>query len=220
MNTSPTENPKKTGGVLADALTLTRALLTPLIMLIIILAWPDTQIALFASILFAIAAITDLLDDMIGGPETAAYRQFGWFDDIADTVLIVGSLIALSFVIYKNGLMGPIFAIPMAIIILREILVGLTKGYELSKQGWPETKLGTLKNAISMLAICLLIASPWLTTWYDGFRATDDNIVAIFDNPSTHIWMLGQICLWIASLLSAFTGFQILTGRVGAANDA
>ena len=172
--------------------------------------WPDNQIALIASALFAIAAITDIFDDLIGGPENAVHRQFGWFDDIADIVLVLGSLIALSYVIHKNGFMNAYFAIPAGIIIVREVIIGFLKGYELSQNNLPDIRFGALKNAMCMLAICILIASPWLTAWYDGFRATPDTIVEIYNNPSTLIWTIGQICLWIAALLSIITGFSLL----------
>jgi len=221
MNTSQNENIQRAGGSFADGLTLTRALLTPLIMIILIKGgWPDNQTALIASALFAIAAITDIFDDMIGGPENAVHRQFGWFDDIADIVLVIGSLLALSYVIHKNGFMSAYFAIPAAIIVLREVIIGFVKGYELSQKGFPDVHFGTLKNAVCMLAVCILIASPWLTTWYDGFRATEENIVEIFNNPSTLIWTIGQVCLWIGAILSVITGISLLRNNENkVAND-
>lgn len=211
---------KRAGGAFADGLTLIRFLLTPIVMTVIIMgAWPNTQIAAFASLLFVIAALTDIFDDMVGGEEGARFRKYGWFDDIADTVLVVGTLAALLFIIFKAGVLGPLFAIPAAIIILRELIVGLTKGRNLLTNGWPETKWGTWKSGLTMLAVCILLASPWLTPWYDGLRV-GDNAMQIYNNPSTHIWTVGQVLLWIAAILSALTGFQIISGRIGAANDA
>jgi len=211
---------KRAGGAFADGLTLIRLLLTPIVIIVIILGgWPTTQVAAFASLLFVIAALTDIFDDMVGGAEGARFRKYGWFDDIADTVLVTGTLAALLFVIFKAGVLGPLFAIPAGIIIAREIIVGLVKGRGLLKNGWPETKWGTLKNGLTMLAVCILLASPWLTPWYDGLRA-GDNALEVYSNPSTHIWTVGQVLLWLAAILSMITGAQIISGRTGAANDA
>ena len=156
-----------TGGALADALTLIRLVLTPIIMMVIIKGWPNLDMAVLASVLFIVAALTDFFDDYFGGTEMAVHRKFGWFDDIADILLVIGTLAAMLYVTHKNGLLAWTFAIPAGVIIIREILVGLVKGYEMTKTGWPETKFGDLKNGLVMLGTCLLVASPWLTTWID-----------------------------------------------------
>lgn len=205
------QNKRKQGGALADALTLTRALITPLIMVIIVLGWPLPEPALLATALFGIAAMTDIFDDLLGGADTAPHRAFGWFDDIADLVLILGTLIAFCWVIWNQGLMQWTLAVPAAILVLREVIVGLMRGYELSKAGWPQTPLGTLKNALTMLAILLLLASPWLTLWLDGLRAGEDaNVIEVYSTNSPYLWFAGTGLLWIAALLSLITGLDIL----------
>jgi len=52
------------------------------------------SLTLLASTLFAIAAFTDIFDDFLGGNERSIHRRFGYLDDIADTVLVVGTLAA------------------------------------------------------------------------------------------------------------------------------
>ncbi len=203
----------RAGGAFADGLTLIRFLLVPIVVAIIILGgWPNLQITAFASFLFIIAAITDIFDDMIGGPENARFRKYGWFDDIADTVLIVSTLAAIVWVIFKAGTLGPLLLIPALIIIGREILVGLIAGKNLLQNGWPETKWGHWKSGLLMLSVCILLASPWLTQIYDGFR-TDENALEIYNNPSTHVWILGQGLLWLAAFLSLITGLHLILGR-------
>jgi len=93
ISTNKTDEEESTaaGGAIADALTLIRLVLTPIIMIIIIKGWPDLNMAILASFLFIIAAFTDFLDDYFGGTENAPNRKFGWFDDIADIVLVVGT---------------------------------------------------------------------------------------------------------------------------------
>jgi len=224
MNTSTNNEdtqtqPAKIGGAFADGLTLVRLVLTPIIMAVIILGWPENRMAILASALFLIAALTDIFDDYFGGSQNSINRQFGWFDDIADLILVLGTLAAMLFVVYKQGLFGWAFAIPAIVIILREIIVGLVKGYDLTKTGWPETRLGTLKNGLIMFATCLLLASPWLTSWIDSFRVTEENILQVYGSNSAYVWMAGQVLLWVGAVLSLFTGFQLLTQKKSLSND-
>ena len=222
MNTSMNENNemKKAGGAFADGLTLIRLLLTPIVMFIIIArGWPDAGVAILASILFIIAALTDIFDDMTGGAEKSKFRQFGWFDDIADTILITGTLAAILYVVMTHGTLHWSLAIPAGIIILREALVGLVKGFELSRHGWPETKFGTFKTALIMLSVSLLLASPWLTPWFESLMAGGDNVMDVYDRTSNQVWNAGLIILWLGAALSLFTGFQLLTTKTTVEND-
>lgn len=219
MTTSTNENNVHVGGAFADALTWIRVLLTPLIMFIIIKGgWPEIGMALFASMLFAVAALTDIFDDLIGGADTSRARKLGWFDDIADTVLIGGTLAAMLWAIYSSGFLTWVFAVPAGLIIARDVVIGLVKGKTLRKAGWPETKLGTLKTAVSMLAICLMIASPWLTNWIGGMSGDEMTAAGSYSAPWVRRTALAL--LWIAAMLSVVTGGMILSGKMGPANDA
>ena len=208
-----------TGGALADALTLIRLVLTPIIMMVIIKGWPNLDMAVLASVLFIVAALTDFFDDYFGGTEMAVHRKFGWFDDIADILLVIGTLAAMLYVTHKNGLLAWTFAIPAGVIIAREVLVGLVKGYEMTKTGWPETKFGDLKNGLVMLGTCLLVASPWLTTWIDRAIAGPDNAMEVYGSTSPYVWLIGEGILWFAAIVSVLTGFKLLTTKI-VANDA
>ena len=208
-----------TGGALADALTLIRLVLTPIIMMVIIKGWPNLDMAVLASVLFIVAALTDFFDDYFGGTEMAVHRKFGWFDDIADILLVIGTLAAMLYVTHKNGLLAWTFAIPAGVIIAREVLVGLVKGYEMTKTGWPETKFGDLKNGLVMLGTCLLVASPWLTTWIDRAIAGPDNAMEVYGSTSPYVWLIGEGILWFAAIVSVITGFKLLTTKT-VANDA
>jgi phosphatidylglycerophosphate synthase len=170
--------------------------------------------ALLASFLLIIAAFTDFFDDYFGGTENAPNRKFGWFDDIADIVLVIGTLIAMLYVTYKGGVLGWMFAVPAGIIIAREVLVGLLKGYDMTKSGWPETKYGSIKNGLVMLGTCLLVASPWITSWIDKALTNGDNVEALV-TASPQVWMIGQGVLWFAALVSLITGLKILTTKPG-----
>ena len=218
MAVSDPMTPKEAGGAFADGLTLVRLVLTPIIMAIIILHWPDTKMAVFATILFLAAALTDIFDDYIGGASRSKYRKFGWIDDVADTILVVGTLIALSIVMLSSQIMAWTFAVPAFIIILREIAVGLLKGRALRQFGWPDTKLSNAKVGMSVFAICTLVASPWLSQFADIFRA-DDDPSKLLNLGSPWVWYAGIIILWIAAILSLITGTRIFKYKF-TANDA
>ena len=208
----------KLGGAFADGLTLIRLILTPVIMFVIIkMGWPDVAPAVLASALFIIAAITDFLDDMTGGAKTSAHRQFGWFDDIADLVLIIGTLLALAYVINRAGLMGWAFAIPASVIIGRELIVGLIKGYDFSRHGWPSTKWLSLKNTLTFIAVCTLLAAPWLTGWVNSLTTDTADLMQVYGSNSAGVWIFAQGLLWIAAIISLLTGIQLL--RAPKSND-
>lgn len=199
------------GGAFADGLTLVRLGVTPVIMALILWQWPDPQVAILASFLFIVAAVTDIFDDWFGGGSRSLLRRYGYLDDIADTVLIIGSLIALTIVLYRNGVMHWAFAVPVFVLIVREMLVGLLKGFELSRYGWPDNFMSNAKIAFAVLGTTLLVGSPWLTQLWDRIRAGDDRIMEVYSVSSPLIWIMGQACLWIAAVFSLISAYKILT---------
>ena len=222
MTTSTNKNAElaQSGGAFADGLTIIRVLMTPLIMFVIYKAWSgkpgdpegfislNISLVLLASILFAIAAITDVLDDYVGGSSKSLERKFGWYDDIADSVLVSGTLVALMWVIHKAGLLNWTFAIPACLLIARDVFLAITKGYEMSKFGFNETKLGDIKSVIAMLATCLLVAAPWLSNIVDGLRSGGDNVMQVYDSSSPLVWNIGLVALWIAAILAIITAVK------------
>ena len=224
-------------GAFADGLTLLRALLTPAIMAVIIVGWSATRdpalgvdvgeevfgrmlaASFLATVLFGLAALTDILDNVIGGEETSVYRRFGWFDDVADIILVVGTLIALLWATWQAGALGLGLALPALVVIGRELLVGLVKGYTLMRTGWPQTGWGTAKNALVMLSTLLLVSAPWLTTVVDGLRFTGENAYAVYAEPSNLVWNTGLVGLWATAVLSVVTGVMLLSARPAATDD-
>ncbi|MEE9348192.1 MAG: CDP-alcohol phosphatidyltransferase family protein [Robiginitomaculum sp.] len=208
------------GGALADGMTLVRAVLAPIVAGAIIWAWPNIAWACLASVLFALGALTDWFDDLLGGSEKAPGRAFGWFDDIADSILIGAALIALLYVTDKAGILGWAFGVPAIIYICRDLIVAAIKGFEFSKNGIPDSKIGDYKNIAAMIGVSLLIASPWLDMVLSRFRASKtDDMMALYANPSPWIWQIGQGFLWLAAILSVYTAVKYFV-RKPAANEA
>ena len=227
MKTDDTlDSPKAIGGALADALTWLRILIMPLVAFLIWKGWQPVEagginvgLTLLASALFVIGALTDVFDDFLGGNERSVHRNFGYLDDVADTVLVVGTLSALSFVIHRAGLMTWFFGLPVAILIGREMFVGLFKGFELSRYIVPNTHLSNWKSGLSMLATCLLLASPWLQTGVDRMMAGTDHVAEVFATSSPTVWIIGMLILWVAAVLSIVTAVRIFRIDFTVVND-
>ena len=227
MKTEDTlDSPKAVGGAFADALTWLRILIMPVVAFLIWKGWQpfelggiDIGLTVLASALFAIAALTDIFDDFLGGNERSIHRRFGYLDDTADTVLVLGTLAALIFVIDRAGWMSWLFLVPAAVLIGREFIVGLFKGYELSRYIVPDTLLSNLKSGLSMLATCLLLASPWLQAWIDRSTAGADNVAEVFVSTSPIIWIIGQFILWVAAIISVITAVNVFRIDFSAANE-
>jgi len=156
-------------------------------------------------------------DDFLGGNERSVHRRYGYLDDVADTILMGGTILALLFVVNRAGLMSWLFFVPAAILIGREVIVGLFKGFELSRYYFPDTLLSNLKAGLSMLATCLLLASPWLQVWLDRMFAGTDKVAETFATSSPMVWMIGQIILWIAAALSIVTAVGLFRVDVSSA---
>lgn len=210
MNEQDTLDSKaEAGGVLADALTWSRILLMPIVVFLIWKGWQPVDqgginlgLTVLASALFLIAALTDIVDDYLGGNERSVHRRYGYLDDIADNILIMGTLAALLYVIARADMLSWIFAIPAIVIIAREVIVCMFRGYELSRYIVPDSKMTNAKSGLSMFATCLLLASPWLQGWLDQLRASPDNVAEVFATTSPWVWMVGQGLLWVAATLS------------------
>ena len=224
---------KEQGAALADGLTLVRLILGPLVAIIIIyglrymktgegmpdLPYRDFGFAVLATVLFALGALTDLLDDMLGGAQKAGGRMFGWFDDAADAVLIGAALLALVYTSQKAGVLSPALLTLTILYVGRDILVGILKGFDFSKTGVPHSKLGDYKNALAMLGTSLLIAAPWLGTIIERLRAsTTDNLAEAWMTSGNIVTNLGLVSLGLAVILSLITAFDYFT-KTPAAND-
>jgi len=117
----------------------------------------------------------------------------------------------LLWVTSKAGMLNWTFAIPVALFIGRDIVLALARGFEISRSGLRETRLGNLKSALAMLATCILVAAPWLTSLIDSWRANrTQDIIEVYGTASTWAWNTGLVVLWLAVLLSLVTGWKLL----------
>lgn len=190
-----------------NALTIGRILTVPILMAGI-LALGLQQESRLASVpvvggLFIAATATDWLDGFLARKWKVVSGFGRMIDPIADKLLVAGCLIALCIVARGSWM----FLVPAVAIIFRDILVsGAREHAALTGKVMPPTKLAKWKTAFEMAAIAALII------WVVGLAVLPfDDVVPQITKLSHN---LGLAMLWIAALLSVYTGSLYLRAAV------
>ncbi len=138
-----------------------------------------------SALLFLLASITDWLDGYVARLLNAQSNIGRFLDPIADKLLVATAILLL-----VNADRAPI--IPSIAIVCREILVsGLREYLAEIRISVPVSRLAKYKTATQMTAIFLLLLSTAAPPWLDADFA-------------------GRALLWIAALLTLFTGYAYL----------
>lgn len=145
-----------------------------------------------SSSLFLIAGITDWLDGYAARIWKAHSNIGRFLDPIADKLLVATALMLLvggARVTYSEG---RAMMIPAVAIVCREILVsGLREFLAGIRVSVPVSRLAKWKTGLQMTAIYLLLLGP--------------------GGPSfLYCGILGNVCLWIAAILTLVTGYAYL----------
>lgn len=138
---------------LPNGLTLARIIMIPVFALVFFL--PGSWAGVVAAVIFTLAAVTDWLDGWLARrlEQTSAFGAF--LDPVADKLMVAVALVAL---VAANP--SPVFALPAAVIIGREIAVSALREWmaELGKRANVAVSLiGKFKTAAQMVAIILLV---------------------------------------------------------------
>ena len=171
---------------ISNLLTLARILVIPVIVVCIYLKSPFY--GWIAFVLFCLASITDYFDGYIARIRNEI-TNFGTFlDPIADKLLVASVILILT----SKKIIVDWETIPALIILLREIVVsGLREFLAGIKVSVPVSKIAKFKTALQLIALGILILSE------GGFIVLP-------------ILMFGKIALWIAALLTLYTGYDYL----------
>lgn len=136
-----------------NILTLIRIILIPV--LVIVFYLPGQWAYQVSAAIFGLAALTDLLDGYLARRwnQTSPFGAF--LDPVADKLMVA---VALVLLVQDNP--APLFAIPAAVIIGREIAISALR--EWMAEIGARTKvavsiIGKLKTTIQMIAILLLL---------------------------------------------------------------
>ncbi len=166
-----------------NILTVSRIISIPLILLFYCLGGKYGEMV--SALLFMLSCITDFLDGYLARKYAIQSRLGRFLDPIADK-LLVGAVIVL-LVYYKKADLFPAIAI-----ICREILVsGLREFLSEIRVSMPVNNLSRVKTGFQMVAIFMLLFG----SEQSGLYYLDE---------------LGKMALWIASILTLFTGYIYL----------
>lgn len=137
-----------------NLLAVTRLILTPITMWLILQSPDHTGYTIAAAIVFSVAALTDFADGYLARRWRITTTLGAFLDTVADKVLITGALIALVQI-------GTTDAWVVFIIIGREIAVmGLRSVAALDQGTVPPSMWGKWKATVQFVAIVIAIADP------------------------------------------------------------
>ena len=171
---------------ISNILTLLRILVIPVIVICIYLKNP--VYGWLGFVLFCLASITDYFDGYIARIRNEI-TNFGTFlDPIADKLLVAAVILILT----SKEVIADWETIPALIILLREIAVsGLREYLAGIKVSVPASRISKIKTGIQLIALALLILIE-----------SGINIIPIL--------LIGKVALWIAGILTLFTGYDYL----------
>ena len=171
-----------------NLLTYGRVVAVPIV--VGLMFWPEENWARWTALgIFAVAAVTDFFDGYLARVLSQHSTLGRMLDPIADKLLVSACLMML---VADRGITG--VSLWTAIVILcREILVsGMREFLAELHVGVPVSTVAKWKTTMQLVAIGFLIAGP-----------AGEEVL-----PGTT--MIGLVLLWIAALLTLYTGWDYL----------
>ena len=174
-----------------NILTIGRIIIVPIFVISFFV--PGVVGDLVPFFLFVLASFTDLLDGFLARLYKEESRLGELLDPIADKILVASALILL----VMNGIIKNYEVIAAIIILTREILIsGLREFLAIGKIKLPVSNLAKLKTFLQMFSIAILLTGE-----------TGNKIINFQDyNAQT----IGLILLWLAAVLTLYTGYDYL----------
>ena len=177
---------------LPNLLTLSRIAAIPLLVALVALRYPFTD--LVACVVFTAAAITDYFDGKLARSRRQQSDLGRMLDPIADKLLVGAVLMML----VGMGRLSSLALYPAIVIMLREILVsGLREYLAGIRIGLPVTSLAKWKTGFQMGALGTLLAG--------------DSSAHLLNLSVIPVSAIGEIMLWVAAGLTLVTGWDYLT---------
>src|SRR3984885_5184370 len=177
---------------LPNLLTLSRIAAIPLLVVLVALRLPATDLA--ACVVFSASAVTDYYDGKLARSRRQQFDLGRMLAPIA-AKLLVGA--ALMMLVGQNRLSGSALY-PAIVIMLREILVsGLRESLAGIRIGLPVTPLAKWKTGFQMGALGTLLAGDSSAQW--------------LHLSFIPVGAIGEIMLWAAAALTLWTGWDYLT---------
>ena len=185
-----------------NILTIGRLIIVPIFVLSFYI--PGIVGDLVPFFLFAVASFTDFLDGLIARLYKEESKLGELLDPIADKILVAAALVLL----VMNGIIKNLEVIAAIIILTREILISGLREFLAKKKelNLPVSSLSKFKTFIQMFSIAILL--------------TGETGNKIINFQSYNAQTIGIILLWVAALLTLYTGYDYLRkGIVSAIDD-
>lgn len=184
---------------LPNKLTVARIIMTPLFMAAMLIEFPHHY--LVAVLLFAVAALTDLLDGKIARAR-GIVTNFGKFlDPLADKMLTTSAFIAFLAKGFGTGIAWVLF-----IVLFREFMIASLRLVAVSsetKKVIPANIWGKIKTVTQMVAIIFGIAVLYFNEsvlpLLNGILSATNEITAI-------LYIVFDVLLWISTLFAVISG--------------
>ncbi len=195
---------------LPNALTVSRILLIPVLVWGTLFARDEYSYGMGVQpvlwtvlIVFLVCMLTDFLDGKLSRNWNTTSDFGRMLDPIADKLLVAASLISITIVFDAIWLI----LIPSLIIIGRDIFVsGIREHAANASLVLIPTKLAKWKTACEMLAI--LIFFSYFILAHTGIDMYSMISKLQLSSPDNIAFWTGIVVLWLAAILSAYTGFH------------
>ncbi len=185
---------------LPNAISLARILLVPVFL--VLLFWGTFQSQLAALVVFSVAAISDWLDGRVARHYNVKSRSGRFLDPLADKVLVLGTFIALPFL-----LPGVVPWWAVAVIAVRDLAItGLRLWAEKRNEPLRTVRMAKTKTAIQLVflvtTLVLLVASK-----LPGVEPIRQVASWLLYGPALFIFLL------VVVILTAYTGIAYFFNR-------
>ena len=181
---------------LPNKLTVLRILLSPVFLLLLLWEFPYHNIA--ALVVFALAALTDMMDGNIARSR-GLITNFGKFlDPLADKMLTTAAF--LGFLAKGN-----IDVWAVMLILTREFMVTSVRLIA-AKDGVvvAASFAGKAKTVAQFVAILFMMAAMEFATWQNTLLSSLGWGDLVFSTPI----LIGKILIWVSVVLTMISGFQ------------
>lgn len=145
---------------LPNKLTILRAIMVPVFMIIIIAPIPDVTSRIVSVMIYALTALTDMLDGKIARKYNLITNFGKLMDPLADKFMIFGAMLAI---LVKYDYLRVVFVWVAAIVMFRELAVTSIRLVAASSKenvviaaAW----LGKVKLVSQVVCICTIIIEP------------------------------------------------------------
>jgi len=171
----------------ANAVTIARILLSPLLFIVILENEATLGTSWAAVALGALLALSDILDGKLARRSSTVSRSGAFLDPLADKIVVLGTMVCLVAV-------DRYYWIPVALIAAREIGISLWR-VRFARIGLsvPARRSAKWKTMIQGVALCIAV-------------------VPLLENQQGVV----DIALWVAVAVTLFSGWQYLRDGVSA----